>query len=99
VSFQLLSESNPVARKVYRCIWCGEDIIKGEKHYAYSGRYDGEFQSARTHLECRAAMCQMHPHDLADGFEPYSFARGELTERTSSPTPPVQVAESGREER
>jgi hypothetical protein len=52
MSFVSLSESEPVARKPHRCIWCGEEITKGVKHFHYTGKFDGDFQSNRLHLEC-----------------------------------------------
>lgn len=56
MSFTLLSDGNPVAKKEYICEWCAEKILKGEKHYKYVGIYDGDFQSIRVHLECEKAM-------------------------------------------
>ncbi len=35
----------PTARKQHRCIWCGEGILKGEKHAHFAGKWEGEFQN------------------------------------------------------
>jgi hypothetical protein len=74
-----LSHSEPTARKTYKCIWCGEEIPVGLKHYRYSGKWDGDFQSERMHFECRDASFK---YDFAhEGFEPGSFKRGTTQER------------------
>lgn len=51
MNYALIRESFPVARKVHRCIWCGESIAVGEKHrHEISKFYD--MQDFRWHLEC-----------------------------------------------
>jgi len=49
---ELIREGDPVAKKEHRCIWCGETILKGEKHHQQVGRFDGELQDGRYHNEC-----------------------------------------------
>lgn len=56
MSFTLLSERTPKARKMYDCDWCGEFIEKGEKYFAYTGVMNGDFQYTKMHLECGDAM-------------------------------------------
>lgn len=46
-----------VARKEHRCEYCGEKILKGEKHIKFSGVFEGEFQNWRMHDECNTAWC------------------------------------------
>jgi hypothetical protein len=54
VSYTLLSESTPVARKAHRCIWCGERIAAGERYTHERSIYDGGFQNHRERrLACR----------------------------------------------
>jgi hypothetical protein len=54
MSYDLLSESWPVARKVHRCIWCGEPIEIGTKYRAECSVFDGEIQNHHWHEECNA---------------------------------------------
>lgn len=53
MSYQLIRESWPIARKGHLCIWCGESIQIGEKHRHEISTYDG-FQDHRWHTECDA---------------------------------------------
>jgi hypothetical protein len=63
----------PVARKQYRCEWCGEPIKIGEKHPQFVGKWEDEFQSWRMHSECYEATSR---DDLSEGFTPYEHDRG-----------------------
>lgn len=47
MSYTLLSQTEPTARKEHRCIWCGETILVGEKHQHERSIYDGSFQNHR----------------------------------------------------
>jgi len=76
MSYQLLSETNPVARKEYRCIWCPEKILKGEKHYHEVSKYDGDFQDHRWHEECKAAADLFFRKHGEEEFDPHSNKRG-----------------------
>lgn len=51
MSYTLLSETKPVARKEYTCIWCGEKVLKQEKHTHLIGVFDGDFNDDRYHRE------------------------------------------------
>lgn len=53
MSYALIRESWPLARKQYKCIWCGQRIEVGLKHRHEVSRYD-ELQDHRWHLECDA---------------------------------------------
>lgn len=85
MSWQGISDSYPVARKDYQCVWCPEPIRKGEKHYRYVGTYDGDFQSNRAHLECDDAMKRSDPQYLMDGFGYSDHKRGEAVTRWGDP--------------
>lgn len=52
MSYTLLSESWPVARKQHRCIWCGQRIEPGEKYRRERSVYDGAMQDHKWHPEC-----------------------------------------------
>lgn len=56
MSYTLLSESHPVARKKHRCIWCGESIQPGEKYRRERGVFDGNMQDFAWHPECAQAQ-------------------------------------------
>lgn len=64
--------TQPVARKDYRCEWCGETIQKGEKHAHFVGKWEGEFQDWRMHAECSV---DADSEELMDGFMPYEHPR------------------------
>lgn len=55
--YQLIKETFPVARKTYKCIWCGEPIVIGEKHCHEISKFD-ELQDHRWHLECHRAATE-----------------------------------------
>jgi hypothetical protein len=42
--------------KEHSCVWCPEKILIGEQHLRYVGKWEGEFQDWRTHVECEKAM-------------------------------------------
>lgn len=52
MNYELIREANPVARKTYKCIWCGWPITVGEKHYHEISTYCGDFQDHRWHRDC-----------------------------------------------
>ena len=70
--------TKPAARKAYRCIWCSEDVVKGEKHVRYAGVWQGDWQFWRMHDECYAVY---DPTECPGGFEPYACKRGSTEER------------------
>ena len=39
--------------KPHRCVGCWTQISKGEVHFNYHGRYDGDWQNWRMHKECQ----------------------------------------------
>lgn len=74
------SSTRPVARKNYRCLWCGEHILKKEKHYHYSGKWEGDFQDWRMHNECITA-CESDRSLMQDGIMEGIFKRGSTEEK------------------
>ena len=80
MSFNLLSESNPVARKPHSCVWCGEEIPKGEKYHARTYIFEG-LQSDKAHLECKSAMNKVDWHYYDGGFCGGTFKRGQTISR------------------
>lgn len=80
MSYQLLSLTNPKARKEYGCIWCREKIQKGEVHVHESSKYEGDFQDHRWHPECQEAAGKFFRDNNAEDFEPHFFKRGSSEE-------------------
>lgn len=78
MSFDLLSESYPKARKEHICEWCGEKILKNETYYRYTGLHDGDFQSTPLHLECKKAMQKDLLENGQEEYEPFAFKRGSM---------------------
>lgn len=76
MGYQLLSETQPVARNDYQCIWCPERILKGEKHIHEVSKYDGDLQDHRWHLECKKAADENFRKNEEPEFDPNSFKRG-----------------------
>jgi hypothetical protein len=58
MSYTLLAERFPVARKAHRCIWCGESILVGEKYRNERSVFEGEMQHHHWHMECSEACAQ-----------------------------------------
>lgn len=80
MSYQLLSKTQPIARKEYCCIWCPEKINKGEKHLHEASKYDGEFQDHRWHPECYDTASLFFKKYGEEEFEPHSCKRGTTEE-------------------
>ena len=70
----ILSESRPNARKEHYCVWCGEQILKGEVYARQTLIFDGEFQSNCYHVECIEAA--PYHDDWAGGFGIGEYKRG-----------------------
>lgn len=68
--------SEPIARKPHKCEYCLGPIPKGEKHYHYSGMFDGEWQNWRMHAECYTDYVDNDVY--GDGFAP---GDGQMPER------------------
>ncbi len=83
MSFEVISDTTPVARKQHRCVWCGEPILKGQKHFHQVGKMYGDIQANRWHFECFDAA---KLEDIEDGFIPHENERPELKPSPDSPT-------------
>jgi len=79
MSFRLLAESRPVARKEHKCIWCGENILKGETYRRERSIYEEMMQDHKWHLECNSAAAEFFA-DGAEEFSPHDNPRGEQPE-------------------
>lgn len=74
MSYVLLSEAYPKARKVHRCIWCGQTIEPSTQYRVESSRYDGQWQNFKWHLECNKAFAS-HFSREGEEFTPYENER------------------------
>ena len=66
--------SEPIAGKKYVCCECSAPILKGEKHFRGSGKWDWRVDTFRQHLTCMEAC--MLIRDSFNGGECIGF--GEL---------------------
>jgi len=73
-----LSYTQPKARKIHKCVWCGEPILIGEQHHKWVGIFEGDFNNWRMHDECWDAADRERSEDYhSDGsFEPHEHKRG-----------------------
>ena len=78
MSYSLLSETRPTARKDHRCIWCGQKISKGEQYVAERSVFDGEMQNHHWHQECLEDCHIAFANECEWEFMPYSNDRPEL---------------------
>ena len=61
-----------IGRKEHRCEWCGQMILKGERHHQYKGKWQDEWQNWRMHNEC---WDDHHTNYDPDGFSPFGNER------------------------
>lgn len=76
MSFTLLNETKPVARKARSCIWCPEMIEKGQAYVREASTYDGEFQDHSWHPECKEAADIFFRKEGECEFEAHACKRG-----------------------
>lgn len=73
MSYTLLKETYPKARKRHVCIWCGEKIEQDEIYRREKSVFDGGIQDHKWHLNCdedaQETLC------LDETFIPYSNDR------------------------
>ena len=73
--YEEISRSKPKARKLHRCIWCGENIDVGEVYEYVAYKYMGDFQTNHFHLEC-VMPCVKECDEMDGEFMPYENTRG-----------------------
>lgn len=49
---EVYSETFPVARKIYRCCECGQDISLHQKYHKYKGCWSGKWDTYKTCITC-----------------------------------------------
>ena len=72
--------THPKARKPYKYVWCGEQILLKEEHAHFVGKWEGKFQNWRMHTDCYNAV-HRDGDILMDGFEEYIGKRGSTADR------------------
>lgn len=77
MSYEEIKCTHPKARKEHSCCWCGQKILKGEKHMSRAYRFHGTFDADRMHLECEQGMRRSDYHDLSEGWMHGENSRGE----------------------
>lgn len=80
-SYTELKLTTPKAKKEYRCEWCDQKIVVGEKHVNRVYIYEGDFNSGRMHDECFEASGKANHDDVCEGWTPGDFKRGEFKHR------------------
>ena len=79
-----LSLTEPIARKVHRCSWCGEIIPVKTRYSRWVGIFEGDFQSNKMYLECHKAQ-QKYTESWDDGlYAPHEHRRGSTHEKWCS---------------
>jgi len=58
--------SEPIAKKRHHCVECKAPILKGEKHFRATGKWDWGVETHRQHLVCMEA-CMMLRDNFNDG--------------------------------
>lgn len=61
------SDATVRARKPHRCLWCMDEIRVGERHHRAGGKWEGEWQDWRMHLECVEAHHREDKESGGDG--------------------------------
>lgn len=76
MSFVTIADVERKARKLHRCVWCGQAIEVGSRYRYVRGVFEGEPQSNHFHLECNAAARALAIEAGGDGeFVPHENER------------------------
>lgn len=87
------SDRHPVARKRHGCAWCHEWIDVGERHYHYTGKWEGEFQDWRMHEECADShQSETYEGEICEGPHPRGLTCAEKEEAQLKLAKEVQEA-------
>ena len=75
MSYHQFSMKDTKARKLHRCIWCGELILKGATYKRESSVFDGGFQDHAWHPECLEAQSKYYKENRQEEFDPHENER------------------------
>ena len=70
MSFKLIRITKHKAKKIYRCIWCNENILVCEIYVCEISTYCDEFQDHKFHIGCDIA-CINYCNNNNGEFTPY----------------------------
>ena len=74
---EVISKSNPKARKQYECMLCGGTINKGEIYDRQVCKYDGEIYSFISHKQCNEISSMLWNYiDPDEGMTSEDFQEG-----------------------
>lgn len=81
------------ARLPHKCIHCQQDIIPGEVHNQYVGKWQGEFQNWRVHADCVLALerCQGDDDELCLHGHRRGLSCGEIGAENPEPAPDAKT--------
>lgn len=65
MSYVCLKDEMRKARKMHKCIWCGQSIHKGDTYNYERSIFEGQHQSHHWHPECVEAMREMAGNEAA----------------------------------
>ena len=85
MSFTLFSSDRRKAQIKHTCIWCSQNIERGEYYLDERSVYDGRIQRHRWHLECQSAAQSYFKSSGEEEFQPWENerpARAAQTEET-----------------
>ena len=74
MSYYLLSETKPVARKPHKCICCGGEILVGEQYLRSKVAWEGSVDDQKWHFECKDDCDDSSQYD-GEEFTPHSADR------------------------
>jgi len=58
MSYEHIEDEEVISRKHYRCAWCAERILKGQKSWSRTYKWEGKMHYDHVHLRCWNEMCQ-----------------------------------------
>lgn len=79
MSYRLLGEFRPIARKAHKCIWCGEAITAGERYLRERSVCENGMQNFAWHFACN----NVAQNDFKNGdceFTAYNNDRAEAVQ-------------------
>ena len=78
MSYEVIHIEKLKARKAHQCHWCYETIPVGTTYHRERGKFEGEPQTTKMHVECEAASAQWFAKYGESSYEPGEFKRGTM---------------------
>lgn len=83
MSYSLIAEETPKAKKEHRCTWCGQMIPVGEQYVRRRGTFEGDPQIDKLHYECDDAAQEYFREWGPEGYSPYENERPEKPQQSA----------------